>query len=117
MKSARVFKPAFAAANKVEARRDHDAARRKVRASRRWYGLKLWQVRRSEQLAREPLCRFCRRQGLTVAATVADHVDPHNDDWEKLINGDLQSLCKPCHDGEKQRAERFADRMKMARRL
>ena len=116
MKSARVFRPAFAKANKVDARREHDAARNKVRASRRWYGLKAWQVRRAEQLAREPLCSFCLRHGLTVAAMVADHVEPHNDDWEMFISGELQSLCKPCHDSDKQRAERFAERMKSNRR-
>lgn len=115
MKAARVFKPAFAPSTKAEARRCHDAARSKVRVSRRWYGLKLWLVRRAEQLAREPLCRFCLRHGLTVAALVADHVDPHNDDWDKFINGELQSLCKPCHDGDKQREERFAKRMNAAR--
>ena len=116
MKSARVFRPAFAKANKVDARREHDAARNKVRASRRWYGLKAWQVRRAEQLAREPLCSFCLRHGLTVAAMVADHVELHNDDWEMFISGELQSLCKPCHDSDKQRAERFAERMKSNRR-
>ncbi len=40
-----------------------------------------------------------------VAATVADHVEPHRGDPVKFWEGRLQSLCKPCHDRDKQREE------------
>ena len=40
-----------------------------------------------------------------VAATVADHVEPHRGDHDKFWHGRLQSLCKPCHDRDKQREE------------
>ncbi|MFG1256325.1 HNH endonuclease signature motif containing protein [Xanthobacter flavus] len=40
---------------------------------------------------------------------VCDHVRPHRGDpalfWDE---GNLQTLCKPCHDGAKQSAERRA---------
>jgi 5-methylcytosine-specific restriction enzyme A len=115
MKGAPVFRPAFAARSKVERSRAHDVARRKVRPSRRWYSLKAWQVRRRDQLASEPLCRFHLARGETVAATVADHIEPHHDDWDKFIRGALQSLCKRCHDSEKQKAERLEQRLNALR--
>lgn len=40
---------------------------------------------------------------------MADHVVPHRDDYGLFWFGELQSLCKSCHDGKKQRAERRAD--------
>lgn len=72
---------------------------------RRWYSLARWKRRRLDQLSGEPTCRFCRLQGFITAATVADHVEPHRFDEEAFWNGDLQSLCKPCHDTHKQRLE------------
>lgn len=68
------------------------------------YKLAVWIKRlRPAQLAKEPLCRFCARRGITTPATVVDHIDPHRGDREKFLDpANLQSLCKPCHDGEKQ---------------
>jgi len=38
---------------------------------------------------------------------VADHIQPHRGDHSKFWNpANLQCLCKRCHDGAKQRAER-----------
>lgn len=73
----------------------------------RWYSTARWQRRRALQLHREPLCRFCEEQrGLAVVATVADHVHPHRGDPEAFWRGELQSLCAPCHNSDKQRIER-----------
>ena len=48
--------------------------------------------------------------GQTVPATVADHIVAHRGDLEKFFDrGNLQSLCKPCHDGHKQAQEHNAD--------
>jgi hypothetical protein len=44
---------------------------------------------------------MCESNGLAVAATVADHINPHNGDWVAFLTAPLQSLCKPCHDSEK----------------
>lgn len=38
-------------------------------------------------------------------ATVADHIEPHRDDYAKFWFGALQSLCAACHDIKKQRQE------------
>lgn len=70
------------------------------------HGTAMWQRLRASQLASEPLCRKCKAQGLTTAATVADHVEPHRGDPEKFWNGELQSLCDHCHNSLKQKEER-----------
>jgi hypothetical protein len=64
-----------------------------------------WRRRRERQLRAEPLCRLCLAlRGRTVEATIADHVVPHRGDPE-LFEGELQSLCAPCHDSWKRAIE------------
>lgn len=70
------------------------------------YQTAAWQRRRAAHLTGEPLCRMCMADGLTVAATVADHVVPHKGDLHRFWHGELQSLCKRCHDSRKARIER-----------
>lgn len=87
-------------------RRQYDATRA-VRPSRRWYKLKAWKVKARAQLDAEPFCQLCAALSppKVTAATIADHVIPHRDDYELFWRGELQSLCKPCHDGPKQSEE------------
>nr|WP_256372325.1 HNH endonuclease signature motif containing protein [Ensifer sp. M14] len=60
-------------------------------------------------MAREPLCRFCLVVEDVTEATVVDHMRPHKGNVELFYDpGNLQSLCKPCHDGFKQRIDRGA---------
>jgi 5-methylcytosine-specific restriction protein A len=62
-----------------------------------------WLRMRKVQLQKEPLCRFHHRLGEVVPASVVDHVTPHKGDKELFFDeGNLQSLCKPCHDTVKQ---------------
>ena len=70
------------------------------------YRTQRWKQKRQHQLAVEPLCRYCRQQGRLSVASIADHVIPHRDDPELFWGGELQSLCKTCHDGAKQELER-----------
>ena len=65
-----------------------------------WYSLPIWTDRlRPEQLLREPFCRECAAAGRRTRATVADHVRPFRGDWARFTDpGNLQSLCKACHD-------------------
>ena len=70
------------------------------------YGRVGWRKRAKHQLAVEPFCRMCAEDGVSVAATVADHVEPVGDDMRKFYYGPLQSLCKPHHDAAKKRDER-----------
>lgn len=83
----------------------HDARRRVSQPWRALYDTARWKRLRAEQLAREPLCRRCRREGRTAAATVVHHVERHDGDPVKFYTEDLESLCKRHHDGEAQQQE------------
>lgn len=106
---------AYCEAHAVVDKRDRDRpadAKRASKLSRKWYKRKAWcgkGGRRELQLSKEPLCRFCPDHS-KQRATVADHVIPHREDHALFWFGELQSLCKPCHDIKKQRVERRAGR-------
>ena len=95
----------------VAAGRAQEQQRRRTRPWRAWYKDPAWQRRRAAQLAADPLCRFCLDRGIVRAATVADHVKAHRGNRHLFFNGALQSLCKQCHDGEKQAIERRCERV------
>lgn len=72
---------------------------------KRLYSTVRWHKLRAVQLNKEPLCRFCKP--VITAATVVDHIKPHRGDENLFYKSDnLQSLCKRCHDSEKQRIEK-----------
>lgn len=73
---------------------------------RKWYHRAPWRNRRAQQLRDKPLCERCEKRGHVVTAIDVDHVIPHKGDWFLFINGELQSLCRPCHSGDKQSEER-----------
>ena len=76
---------------------------------RRWYKTARWQRLRMAVLVRDLFtCQWpgCGRIEADTSQLVADHRRPHRGD-ERLFwdEGNLQCLCKPCHDGAKARAE------------
>jgi 5-methylcytosine-specific restriction endonuclease McrA len=94
-----VFRPVRPSQPSHEPSRQHDAKRRGAKPWRRWYKLAIWLELRAVQLAANPLCRRCQARGHTVAATVANHVKPHKGVWVMFADaGNLESLCKGCHD-------------------
>jgi len=71
------------------------------------YNTTLWRNIRKRQLEREPLCRYCLARGEVTPAVICDHKVPHRGDTERFYEpSNLQSLCKRCHDSDKQREER-----------
>jgi 5-methylcytosine-specific restriction protein A len=57
-----------------------------------------WQKARLGYLADHPLCVPCGERGLTMAATVVDHIVPHKGDKTLFWSSDnWQSLCATCH--------------------
>lgn len=77
----------------------------------RMYKTAKWRRLRQQQLHSEPLCRMCEHLGMVTEATVADHVIPHRGNPELFFDAaNLQSLCKPHHDSDKQSIERGGDR-------
>lgn len=91
---------------RAELRREYDAKRRQTKPWRALYKTPEWQARRAAQLAAEPLCRRCTARGLVTAATVVNHLERHHGDPVKFFCSPVESLCKPCHDGEVQAQER-----------
>lgn len=91
----------------MSSRRDQRSAAaeryRKLYKDPRWTGPA---GRRAEQLRREPNCAACAALGIVKRGWIVDHVVPHRGDPVRFWNGKLQTLCKPHHDGWKQRLER-----------
>ena len=83
----------------------YDRHRRVESPTRALYGTARWQRVRAHQLAAEPLCRLCLAEGHVTPALVCDHVAPHRGDVQRFWAGPFQSLCKPHHDGAKQRED------------
>jgi predicted kinase len=64
----------------------------------RWYDLRRWRRMREQQLQAEPLCRICKLAGKVTVATIVDHVERHFGDPHKFWFGELQSVCRDCHE-------------------
>lgn len=74
---------------------------------RKWYKTSEWRRLRWATLVRDLFtCGMCGRLENDTSKLVADHRTPHRGD-ERLFwdAGNLWCLCKPCHDGAKQREE------------
>ena len=53
---------------------------------------------RAAQLAKDPWCADCMKEGAHTLAKEADHIIPHDGDVALFFDEDnLQSLCKPHH--------------------
>ncbi len=81
-------------------------------ARRQWqhlYSDKRWRNpvfgRSPRQLRKDPLCVRCKAQGKVVIAKIANHIVPHKGDEKLFFSGELESVCKACHDGPIQREE------------
>ncbi len=105
-----VLKPrlAFLGDDKAAASRARDR-RHEYRA---WYKTQAWRRKRWSILVRDLFtCQMCGKVEPDTSQLVADHRQPHRGDealfWD---DGNLWCLCKPCHDGTKQREERAAAR-------
>jgi hypothetical protein len=72
---------------------------------RAWYQLERWRRIRRAHLRAEPLCRMCLANNRVVPATIVDHIEPHNGNWNKFLTSPRQSLCEHCHNSDK----RFVD--------
>lgn len=58
-----------------------------------------WRKARLAFLRAHPLCVHCERDGQVTAATVVDHITPHQGDMELFWDSsNWQPLCKRCHD-------------------
>jgi 5-methylcytosine-specific restriction endonuclease McrA len=75
------------------------------KTAERGYGSQ-WRKQRLTFLKANPLCVFCLKRGVVTAANVVDHKVPHQGDQELFWDvSNWQSLCKKCHDSDKQKME------------
>lgn len=66
-----------------------------------------WKVASKAFLKRNPFCSIHQARGELAMATLVDHRIPHRGDRGLFWDQDnWQGLCKPCHDGPKQRLEK-----------
>jgi 5-methylcytosine-specific restriction endonuclease McrA len=84
----------------LDRRRLADTETRKLHKTARWQALR-WSVLVRDQFT----CQICKRLEGDTSKLVCDHIEPHRGDVEKFWSGPFQTLCKPCHDGQKQREE------------
>ena len=87
-----------------------DKERNAFNPLRALYKTKEWRRLRWSILTRDLFtCQMCGRLEANTAKLVCDHRHPHRGDlvrfWDPL---NLWTLCKPCHDGAKQREEQAA---------
>lgn len=89
--------------------RDAAGHSRQAEPWRGWYGLKAWKELRLRIFERDLFT--CQREGCgrlepRTSQLVCDHVRPHKGDralfWSER---NLQTLCKACHDADKQAEE------------
>lgn len=86
-----------------------DQGRRDAAPWRKWYNTTQWRRLRMEVLKRD--CFTCQWPGCELmtgdtSQLVADHREPHRGEERLFWDPDnLQTLCKPCHDGPKAKAE------------
>jgi len=86
-----------------------DKGRQDAAPWRAWYNTTAWRRLRMDILVRDRFtCQWpgCGRIETDTSQLVADHREPHRGNermfWDR---SNLQTLCKPCHDGPKAKAE------------
>ena len=67
------------------------------RARERFYKTARWLRTREAKLRRDPLCQACLVEGRHTAANHVDHRVPIVDGGAATEDGNLVSLCLPCH--------------------
>ena len=100
----RIAEPTYA-----DRERARDISRNDEHLTRPLYKTARWQRLRLSILARDLYtCQnpACRRVEGNTSLLVCDHIHPHRGDVQKFWAGPFQTLCKRCHDSDKQRLER-----------
>ena len=78
------------------------------RQNQGFYNSKQWRSVRSLYISKNPLCEWCKKQGITAPADVVDHIVEIKDGGDTLSESNLQSLCHAHHN--KKSAQARAER-------
>lgn len=101
--------PRISYASVQHGERERDRRRDRHDPCRGLYKTARWQRLRLTILTRDLFtCRLCGRIEVNTSQLVCDHVEPHGGDVERFWAGPFQTLCKLCHDSDKQRLEKAA---------
>jgi 5-methylcytosine-specific restriction protein A len=65
-----------------------------------FYNSRAWRNLRKRFLNNNPLCIVCEREDIITVATVADHVKAMSQGGEAMDEGNLQPMCKKCHNSK-----------------
>jgi len=72
----------------------------------RMYDSVRWRKAAKHFLNANPLCIMCAKIGRDTAATVVDHIKPHEGDYDLFWDSsNWQALCATCHSGVKRMQE------------
>lgn len=80
------------------AERDRSKGQGRQRPNREIYDSTRWRKLRKMIITREPFCRTCKQMDVLMAAKIIDHIVPINKGGDPWDEGNLQPLCKKCHD-------------------
>jgi len=61
------------------------------------YRSPMWRQVRREVLQRQPCCMYCLKEGMSVEATVVDHIVPVKQGADFFDQQNLQGLCRSHH--------------------
>lgn len=89
-------------ATQPDRKQRYDAKRQATQPWRSLYSTKEWKRIRAEVLARQPVCRICRK----AKSDTVDHVQKHGGDRIKFFAGPFMGLCASCHNSHKQSWEK-----------
>jgi len=68
-----------------------------------FYWSRAWRRARSSFLWSNPLCVSCEERGAVVSASVVDHIVPRSSGGADFDRGNLQALCRDCHQQKRAR--------------
>lgn len=79
---------------------------------RKWYNVAEWKTLRMRVFIRDHFtCQICGRIDGNTSRLIGDHKVPHRGDRSLFFDEEnVWTLCKPCHDSEKQKRERAEGR-------
>jgi 5-methylcytosine-specific restriction endonuclease McrA len=75
--------------------------------TKRLYDSRQWRKAAKLFLSTHRYCRRCQSFGILKAASIVDHIKPHNGDVKLFwMQSNWQPLCPSCHSGWKRKRER-----------
>jgi len=85
-----------------------DQQRRSTQPWRAWYKTTRWQKLRQRVFLRDHYtCQLCGKLEGNTSRLIGDHKEPHRGNEAAFFNEEnVWTLCKPCHDSEKQKQEK-----------